>query len=71
MNDAFIQSVREQVQNQSDDLAGQIRKTEENLMRLKEAYLKVQGAKEMLEVVKSSMGAETEASEESEEQGAG
>tara|TARA_B100000287_G_C20634796_1_gene781251 strand:- start:930 stop:1145 length:216 start_codon:yes stop_codon:yes gene_type:complete len=71
MNDAFIQSVGEQVQNQSDDLAGQIRKTEENLMRLKEAYLKVQGAKEMLEVVKSSIEAGTEASEEAGEQGAG
>ena len=41
-----------QIQEQSDDLASQIRTAEDNLMRLKEAFLKVQGAKEMLGIIK-------------------
>ena len=41
-----------QIQEQSDDLANQIRTAEDNLMRLKEAFLKVQGAKEMLGIIK-------------------
>ena len=43
-----------QIQEQSDDLANQIRTAEDNLMRLKEAFLKVQGAKEMLGIIKTA-----------------
>ena len=43
-----------QIQEQSDDLANQIRAAEDNLMRLKEAFLKVQGAKEMLGIIKTA-----------------
>tara|TARA_R100000152_G_C6775119_1_gene203314 strand:- start:1652 stop:1864 length:213 start_codon:yes stop_codon:yes gene_type:complete len=43
-----------QIQEQSDDLANQIRGAEDNLMRLKEAFLKVQGAKEMLGIIKTA-----------------
>ena len=42
-----------QIQEQSDDLANQIRNAEDNLMRLKEAFLKVQGALEMLQVLEN------------------
>ena len=47
-----LANLESQVQSQSNDLAHQIREAEDNLMRLKEAYLKVQGAKEMLGIVK-------------------
>jgi hypothetical protein len=43
-----------QIQEQSDDLANQIRTAEDNLMRLKEAFLKVQGAREMLGIIKTA-----------------
>ena len=48
-----LANLESQVQSQSDDLAHQIRDAEDGLMRLKEAYLKVQGAKEMLTIVKT------------------
>lgn len=48
-----LANLESQVQSQSDDLAHQIRDAEDSLMRLKEAYLKVQGAKEMLTIVKT------------------
>jgi len=50
-----------QIQEQSDDLANQIRTAEDNLMRLKEAFLKVQGAKEMLGIIKTESEKEEEA----------
>ena len=46
-----IPNLQSQVQAQLDELAGKIREAEESLMRLKENYLKVQGAKEMLNIV--------------------
>ena len=50
-----------QIQEQSDDLANQIRAAEDNLMRLKEAFLKVQGAKEMLGIIKTASEEKDEA----------
>ena len=50
-----------QIQEQSDDLASQIRTAEDNLMRLKEAFLKVQGAKEMLGIIKTASKEKDEA----------
>tara|TARA_R100001443_G_scaffold12269_4_gene21771 strand:+ start:3753 stop:3971 length:219 start_codon:yes stop_codon:yes gene_type:complete len=46
-----IPNLQSQVQAQLDELAGKIREAEESLMRLKENFLKVQGAKEMLNIV--------------------
>ena len=46
-----IPNLQSQVQSQLDELAGKIREAEESLMRLKENFLKVQGAKEMLNIV--------------------
>ena len=46
-----LPNLESQVQNQADDLANQIRTTEDSLMRLKESFLKVQGAKEMLGII--------------------
>jgi len=51
-----------QILEQSDDLANQIRTAEANLMRLKEAFLKVQGAKEMLGIIKTESEKKEEAS---------
>ena len=48
-----IPNLQSQVQAQIDELAGKIREGEDSLMRLKENYLKVQGAKEMLNIVAS------------------
>ncbi len=50
-----------QIQEQSDDLANQIRTAEDNLMRLKEAFLKVQGAREMLGIIKTASEEKDEA----------
>jgi len=56
-----LANLESQVQSQSDDLAHQIRDAEDGLMRLKEAYLKVQGAKEMLTIVKTESEKELQA----------
>jgi len=48
-----IPNLQSQVQAQIDELAGKIREGEDSLMRLKENYLKVQGAREMLNIVAS------------------
>ena len=56
-----LANLESQVQSQSDDLAHQIRDAEDSLMRLKEAYLKVQGAKEMLTIVKTESEKELQA----------
>ena len=52
-----------QIQEQSKDLANQIRQAEEQLMRLKEAYLKVQGANEMLTIIQKEQEAESKTKE--------
>ena len=67
-----IQDLEKQIQTQSDDLANQIRNNEDSLMRLKETFLKIQGAKEMLGIVKSqsSVDEEEKVPEESIELGA-
>ena len=56
-----IQDLEEQIQVQSDELATQIRSTEDSLMRLKEQFLKVQGAREMLSIVKQKSSVESDA----------
>ena len=56
-----IQDLEEQIQVQSDELATQIRSTEDSLMRLKEQFLKVQGAREMLSIVKQQSSVESDA----------
>ena len=50
---ADLNSFETQVDQQQADLANDIRNAEDKLMRLKEVYLKVQGAKEMLTLIKS------------------
>ena len=52
-----------QIQEQSKDLANQIRQAEEQLMRLKEEYLKVQGANEMLTIIQKEQEAESKTKE--------
>ena len=52
-----------QIQEQSKDLANQIRQAEEQLMRLKEAYLKVQGANELLNIIQQEQEAESKTKE--------
>jgi hypothetical protein len=52
-----------QIQEQSTDLANQIRQAEEQLMRLKEAYLKVQGANELLNIIQKEQEAESKTKE--------
>ena len=52
-----------QIQEQSKDLANQIRQAEEQLMRLKEAYLKVEGAREMLNIIQKEENVESKIKE--------
>ena len=47
-----LDNIGSQVDTQLSDLAQQIRTAEDSLMRLKETYLKVQGAKEMLTIIR-------------------
>jgi len=47
-----LANIGSQVDTQLSDLTQQIRTAEDSLMRLKETYLKVQGAKEMLTIIR-------------------
>ena len=44
----YIQNLKKNLQDQQEKLASEIRATESNLLVLKEGYIKVQGALEVL-----------------------
>lgn len=49
--EAIIDEVGSKLKEQLADLANQIRQAETNILGLKEGYLKVQGALELLEIL--------------------
>lgn len=57
----FIAELQSKLENQLNDLKDQIRASENNLLSLKETYLKVSGALEVLAVVKEKDNEETRA----------
>lgn len=57
----FIDELQSKLENQLNDLKDQIRASENNLLSLKETYLKVSGALEVLTVVKEKDNEETRA----------
>jgi hypothetical protein len=55
----FIAELKNKLEAQLDDLTNQIRTSENNLLSLKESYLKVAGALEVLVVIKNKDDEET------------
>lgn len=60
-----LDNIDSQVDTQLSDLRQQITSAEDNIMRLKEAYLKVQGAKEMLTIIRDENKATVKTPEQS------
>jgi len=61
--DLALENLKNELQNQIEELTNEIRLEENQLMRHKERFLKVQGALEVLEIVSKEYqkSAETEA----------
>jgi hypothetical protein len=55
----FILKLKSQLETQQADLTQKIRSSENEILSLKEAYLKVAGALEILEVIKNKEDEET------------
>ena len=55
----FVIELKAKLEAQLNDLTNQIRASENNLLSLKEAYLKVSGALEVLTVIKDKDDEET------------
>jgi hypothetical protein len=55
----FITELKSQLDSQQADLVQKIRSAESEILSLKESYLKVTGALEVLEVIKNKDDAET------------
>ena len=55
----FIVNLKSKLESQLSDLTSQIRASENNLISLKESYLKVSGALEVLAVIKNKDDEET------------
>jgi len=53
--DSIIQNLETGLKDQLKSLGEQIKLAEENLIRTKEGYLKVQGALEIMEILKKEM----------------
>jgi len=53
--DSIIQNLETGLKDQLKSLGEQIKVAEENLIRTKEGYLKVQGALEIMEILKKEM----------------
>lgn len=60
----IITNLESKLKDQLQELAKQITITEENLLRTKEGFLKVQGALEAIEVLKAGIKATEEQKEE-------
>ena len=58
----FAAELKAQLETQRLDLSQQIRNLENNLLSLKESYLKVSGALEVLEVIQSKTNIEAQES---------
>lgn len=56
-----LESIEADLKKQLSDLANQIRATESSLLLVKEGYLKVSGALEVIEILKQSEKEEEEA----------
>jgi hypothetical protein len=55
----FLPELKSQLETQRNDLTQKIRNSENDLLTLKETYLKVSGALEVLEVIQNKEDAET------------
>lgn len=55
----FLPELKSQLETQRNDLTQKIRNSENDLLALKETYLKVSGALEVLEVIQNKENAET------------
>jgi len=55
----FVNELKSQLETQQSSLAQQIRDSESQLLSLKESYLKVLGALEIVEVIQNKADAET------------
>jgi hypothetical protein len=55
----FLPELKSQLETQRNDLTQKIRNSENDLLSLKETYLKVSGALEVLDVIQSKEDAET------------
>ena len=55
----FLPELKSQLETQRNDLTQKIRNSENDLLTLKETYLKVSGALEVLEVIQNKENAET------------
>jgi hypothetical protein len=53
--EAIIKEMGPKLKEQLADLANQIRQSENNILALKEGYLKVQGALELLEIFEKEL----------------
>jgi len=64
---SFIDNLESRLKEQLESLAKQITLTEENLLRSKEGFLKVQGALEVIAVLKAETKTDVKEEEEKEE----
>ena len=65
--ETLITDLEKQLTDQRLELATSIKNTEESLMRTKEGFLKVEGALEIINIIKTRLAAESKESEVVEE----
>jgi len=65
--ETLITDLEKQLTDQRLELATSIKNTEESLMRTKEGFLKVEGALEIINIIKTKLAAESKEAEVVEE----